>query len=300
MIADHDVAHGSTGTEEEGENYFISMTDMMVGILFIFIIMLMVFALNLQRLTDQTRDQINVADDLARQISELQERIDTEFAVINEADAARRRLLKTLKDRMQAAGLSVEVDEASGVLRLAEDAIRFAPNDSRLSSQAAANVQKVAGVLGETLPAFTICSGTGDCPQSEEGNRVETVFIEGHTDVTGLDDRNWQLSTERAVNTYRQIIEATPALRDLRNGEAREILSVSGYSSTRPVAEGTELADYDRNRRIDLRFVMEANDRERLSEVSRLLGEMNAKIRRLREPPPVDGKDLGLRTGQDG
>ncbi|MCD1645309.1 flagellar motor protein MotB [Aurantimonas coralicida] len=300
MIADHDVAHGSTGTEEEGENYFISMTDMMVGILFVFIIMLMVFALNLQRLTDQTRDQINVADDLARQIADLQERIDSEFTVLNEADAARRRLLTSLKERLQSAGLAVEIDEANGVLRLAEDAIRFAPNDSRLSEQASSNVQKVAGVLGETLPAFTLCSGASGCPQSGEANRVETVFIEGHTDVTGSDDRNWQLSTERAVNTYRRIIEAAPALRNLRNGEAREVLSVSGYASTRPVAEGTALVDYDRNRRIDLRFVMEANDRKRLSEISRLLGEMNAKIRRLREPPPADGKGLGLRTDQDG
>ena len=300
MIADHDVAHGSTGAEEEGENYFISMTDMMVGILFIFIIMLMVFALNLQQLTDQTRDQINVADELALQISQLQERIDTEFAVINEGDAARRRLLKTLKDRMQAAGLSVEVDDANGVLRLAEDAIRFAPNDSRLSAQASSNVQKVAGVLGETLPSFTNCGESANCSQSSEANRVETVFIEGHTDVTGLDDRNWQLSTERAVNTYRQIIETAPALRNLRNGEGREVLSVSGYSSTRPVSDGTELADYERNRRIDLRFVMEANDRKRLSEISRLLGEMNAKIRLLREPPPANGNDVGLRTGQDG
>lgn len=293
MIADHDVAHGSAGTEEEGENYFISMTDMMVGILFVFIIMLMVFALNLQRLTDQTRDQINVADDLARQIAQLQERIDSEFTVLNEADAARRRLLMTLKERLQSAGLSVEVDETNGILRLTEDAIRFASNDSRLSAQASANVQKVSRVLSQTLPAFTHCEGSANCPQSDEANRVETVFIEGHTDVTGSDDRNWQLSTERAVNTYRRMIETVPALRDLRNGEAREILSVSGYSSTRPVAEGTERADYDRNRRIDLRFVMEANDRERLSEISRLLDEMNAKIRRLREPFPADGKTPG-------
>ena len=31
---------------EGGENYFVSMTDMMVGMLFLFIILLMVFALN--------------------------------------------------------------------------------------------------------------------------------------------------------------------------------------------------------------------------------------------------------------
>ncbi|RFC62259.1 hypothetical protein DYI37_17295 [Fulvimarina endophytica] len=300
MIADHDVAHGSEG-EEESENYFISMTDMMVGILFVFIIMLMVFALNLQRLTDQTRDQIAVADDLARQISELQERIDSEFAAINEADAARRQLLKTLKDSLQAAGLSVEIDETNGVLRLAENAIRFASNDSRLSAQAVGNVRKVAGVLAETLPRYALCNQDGSCQQSDAANRVETVFIEGHTDVTGLDERNWQLSTERAVNTYREIIETAPKLRDLRNGEAREVLSVSGYSSTRPVSEGSERTDFDRNRRIDLRFVMEADDRKRLMEISSLLDQMNARIRRLRGDAPVEGgSDLGLRTGNDG
>jgi chemotaxis protein MotB len=33
----------------EDESYFVSMTDLMVGMLFIFIIMLMAFALNLRR-----------------------------------------------------------------------------------------------------------------------------------------------------------------------------------------------------------------------------------------------------------
>ena len=45
IIAASDDTDGSH--TEEDENYFVSMTDMMVGILFIFIIMLMVFALTL-------------------------------------------------------------------------------------------------------------------------------------------------------------------------------------------------------------------------------------------------------------
>ena len=102
--------------------------------------------------------------------------------------------------------------------------------------------------------------------------------------MTGLDDRNWQLSTERAVNTYRAIIETAPSLRKLRNGEKREVLSVSGYSSTRPASIGQSKESHDLNRRIDLRFVMEANQRERLSEVSRLLREMELKIQMLRGP----------------
>ena len=38
--------------EVDEENYFVSMTDMMVGLVFIFIIMLMYFALQFQDITD--------------------------------------------------------------------------------------------------------------------------------------------------------------------------------------------------------------------------------------------------------
>src|SRR3546814_20491436 len=38
---------------EEGESYFMSMTDMMVGLLLIFIILLAYFALNLQTKTEE-------------------------------------------------------------------------------------------------------------------------------------------------------------------------------------------------------------------------------------------------------
>ena len=52
MISEDETAAGN----EEGENYFVSMTDMMVGVLFIFIIMLMSFALDFRRNTDVQED----------------------------------------------------------------------------------------------------------------------------------------------------------------------------------------------------------------------------------------------------
>jgi flagellar motor protein MotB len=244
----------------------------------------MVFALNFRQKTDEQVNKLDIAQELAQQIEELQRRIGQEFTLLNEADAARRRFLETLKGRLKADGLAVEIDEANGILRLTEKAVRFAPDKSDLDPPARTNVQKIANALAETLPAFTQCPESMKCPASSEANRVETVFIEGHTDVTGLDDRNWQLSTERAVNTYRAIIETAPSLRKLRNGEKREVLSVSGYSSTRPASIGQSRENHDLNRRIDLRFVMEANQRERLSEVSRLLREMELKIQMLRGP----------------
>lgn len=279
MLAENEQAH-----DEDGENYFVSMTDMMVGILFIFIIMLMMFAFNFRQKTDEQENKLEIAKELTQQLEELQTRINQEFAVLNEADAARRHLLETIRDRLKARGLSVVIDDANGVLRLTENAVRFAPDRSDLDTAARANVRKIAGALVETLPPYTYCTEVRQCTEESDPNQVETVFIEGHTDVTGYDDRNWQLSTERAVNTYRTIIEAAPGLRTLRNTENHEILSVSGYSSTRPVAKGQSSEAYALNRRIDLRFVMEANQRKRLSEVSRLLGEMERKIRMLHGP----------------
>lgn len=292
------LSEGENSHEAEDENYFVSMTDMMVGILFIFIIMLMVFALNFRQKTDEQKDKLEIAQELTEQIEQLQERINEEFALLDKADATRRQLLETIKDRLQAQGLSVQVDETNGVLRLTENAVRFASNKSELDPVAKANVQKIAQTLAETLPAYAYCAAWEACLEDAARNRIETVFIEGHTDVTGDDGRNWQLSTERAVNTYRTIIDSAPTLRALHNSESREILSVSGYASTRPVKEGQSEEQYRLNRRIDLRFVMEANQRERLYQVRQLLGDMQSKIQELRGSDPVDSKGSRVGTGR--
>jgi len=291
------LEHGENGHEVEDENYFVSMTDMMVGILFIFIIMLMAFALNFRQKTDEQKDKLEIAQELTEQIELLQERINEEFALLDRADATRRQLLEAIKDRLEAQGLSVQVDETNGVLRLTENAVRFASNKSDLEPAAKANVQKIALTLAETLPAYAYCAIQKTCLEGVVDNRVETVFIEGHTDITGEDGRNWQLSTERAVNTYRTIIDSAPGLRALRNSKDREILSVSGYASTRPVKEGQTEDEYGLNRRIDLRFVMEANQRERLSQVKQLLKDMQSKIQELRGPGPPGIDDRRVGTG---
>jgi flagellar motor protein MotB len=275
---------------EEDENYFVSMTDMMVGILFIFIIMLMVFALNFQKQTDQTEtlsqdriDQLQRANQLAEQIAELRVKIESEITELNKADQARAEMLKTIKDRLDKVGLKVTIDADTGVLRLTEDAVRFASNSADLDVTAARNVEKVAEVLTDVLPAYSACAIGATCEHST-GYVLETVFIEGHTDSQGSDDTNWRLSTERAVNTYRHIVDNYPGLRRLRNSSGSEVLSVSGYAYTRPVVEGVDDRTRQMNRRIDLRFVMEADRRQRLNEVLKLLDQMEDKVNDLQTP----------------
>src|SRR5262249_12897121 len=111
---------------------------------------------------------------------------------------------------------------------------------------------------------------------------VETVFIEGHTDETGNDDQNWSLSAQRAASTYRELISTASELRRIVNRRNQEILSISGYSSTRPIDRSETTAARGRNRRIDLRFVMDTDTRSGLEEVQHLLLRMRSAIQELK------------------
>jgi len=277
-------------TAEEGENYFVSMTDMMVGVLFIFIIMLMVFALEFRT---HTQDQTNTAAEVAKRLEEIRSKVQGEITILDEAQKTRQRLLQELKDKMRTQGLNVQVDEANGVLRLTENAVRFQPGSYELvdprtvpANQAMLNVAKIAEVLKDVLPTYAACRGDRVCATTPNST-IETVFIEGHTDITGSPDlavrerTNWLLSTFRSVNTYREVVAKAPELRGLRNSKGEEIISVAGYSSTRPIDPRDTPEAWAKNRRIDLRFVMEVNSRQRLQEILKLTDEMKEQIRRL-------------------
>jgi flagellar motor protein MotB len=92
---------------------------------------------------------------------------------------------------------------------------------------------------------------------------VETVFIEGHTDNTPIGRElrarfpsNWELSTQRAINTWRAIFKASLKLENLKNKKREPLFSCSGYADTRPVSSNDTVEGRMKNRRIDLRFSM--------------------------------------------
>lgn len=282
MLADEDTGRPA----EEGENYFVSMTDMMVGVLFVFIIMLMTFALDFRRTTDVQEDALKVAQEVAVRLDDLERDVRSQITRLDRTGQERRRLLVDIRGQLANEGLDVQVDEANGVLRLTEDAVRFATGRAELVDRNKENVGRIARVLARVLPKYVPCrAAAGAEPagcRKPEGAAIETVFIEGHTDATGLDADNWQLSTARAVATYRELITVVPALRGLLNQNREEIVSVSGYAATRPIDARPVREAFDRNRRIDLRFVMETESRKGLEQILSVTDGMRGEIDRLR------------------
>jgi chemotaxis protein MotB len=237
----------------EDESYFVSMTDLMVGMLFIFIIMLMAFALNLR---------------------EQEHKFDQTTTTLTKANETRRKMLEDIKQAMERRGVKVIVDAENGVLRLPEELL-FARGEYELSEKGHDALHRLGDVLAQTLPCYAdgpTLRGVA-CPPSH-GGRLEAVFIEGHTDDRQIAGRmndgirsNWELSTARAIATFNALVQQAPSLAFIDNDSHLRILGVSGYAENRPVSrEDTEEARAS-NRRINLRFLMATPNTEELNRI---------------------------------
>jgi len=223
---------------EAEESYFVSMTDMLVGLIFIFIILLMYFALSFKETTE----------------------------VLLGADEVRDQILQELERDLKDQGVQVSLDLDTGVLRLPNE-ILFNKGDEAPTPEGDRALGILAEALMGVLPCYTFSVDTakpGACMATEHS--IEALFIEGHTDSDKISGGvrirdNWDLSVARATSTYRSIIAAEPDLETLESGDAssrsaQSILSVAGYSDRRPIAKGDDEQAKSQNRRIDLRLVM--------------------------------------------
>jgi len=260
--------------EEAEESYFVSMTDVMVGLLFIFIIMLMAFALMLkdeQAETEATREEI----------LQSVEAVQNEVSRLRSLENERTEMLRNIESRLSKRGIEVILREGSGVLQL-PDELLFASNERTLDAEGREAVSHLANVLDAVLPCYTRVpdeiQAKATCPGNRTSRlRLEAVFLEGHTDKQGTQDYNWDLSADRAINTFRALNADAAVATKLRNDEGKYLFSVAGYGENRPVVHGDTAAELRRNRRIDLRFVMNLNYEDALKRIEQRLQSIHER-----------------------
>jgi len=272
---------------EEGgaEGYFASVSDLMVGILFVFLLMLSVFALNFrvaEHDQEVSRARFDIEKARADRGRELLEQAAAQLQQDIEASSnARDRLLATLETTLSQRGIQVWVDRQAGILHLPGDLL-FDTLSATLGPRQRDSVGVVANALARILPCFTPITDRTQCGPPNLPV-LETVLVEGHTDRrpigipgTGFRD-NDQLSTERALAVFAELRRAQPSLDALRNADGSyPLLGVSGFGDRRPLpqAQGSTEADYGLNRRIDLRFLL-----ARTAELERLRGQLEAALK---------------------
>ena len=216
--------------EPAPDNFTVSISDLMSGLLAIFILVLSYFILNFNQAT----------------------------ARLTQNDITRAELLHFIQDELEREGIRVSVDDRHGILRISEGVL-FDVGLADVKPQGQIVISKLSGVLERALAA------------EQFAGRVETIFIEGHTDnvpiSNGIFPSNWELSTKRAINTWLAMSGANPKLPTLLNDRGEIIFSVSGYADTRPIADNSTETGRSDNRRIDIRFSMAPPTEEDMSIV---------------------------------
>jgi chemotaxis protein MotB len=269
--------------EHEEESFFVSMSDIMVGLLFIFIILVVFFVLQIRI---EASKVVELETELGREQGETSERDQLDQYRSRTANQ-RTEILEGLKSFFAREGFTeVEIDTSNGVLRF-PDGVLFASGqyDFREGTRTATAVSTLADALAEVLPCSVLMKdgvryrsrnfcrpGMTEFHNSNDAF-VEAVYIEGHTDNDtvlpgGLKgDRNLnsnlKLSARRATNTYERVADLrseVPTFYGLTSvGEVVRVepaIAVSGYGEQRPIADNAQPGGKNKNRRIDVRIVM--------------------------------------------
>lgn len=232
---------------EEGMNYLASVSDLMSGLLYIFILILMIALFKLQSATvkagagfvDYAEDMVDVGITSTRLVVKLEDAIKKNT------------------------GIKVETQPENGVLRIPESAVSFETGSDELDPLNRQKLDKIGAEVSRVLQCYIQGnSNKAACKKDNpNGHTLESVFIEGHTDnqqfqgdPTGKGNR--LLATRRANTVYQAMVHSNASLRDAKNSRGQAVFSLSGYGSDRP-AEGHAHAaptNDSANRRIELRF----------------------------------------------
>jgi len=268
--------------EDEGTGYLASVSDLMSGLIFIFIITLIAYVLTFQTATERRMDEIakvtaqrdRLQSETARAMEERDRlRLETErtreqhgrlsFVVDDLTNARRLRaeMIQEIARRLDELGVRVEVDTEHGILHLTEQAIQFASGRADLPASEEQKLAVIGGVLRQVLPCYVARPNPPSACDAPHRGKLESVFLEGHTDnmpyYGGRFKDNWDLSAQRAMYTYRtMVLRMEPTLAALTNANGFPVFSVSGYGEGRPRSRHEGPTPDAANRRIDLRFIM--------------------------------------------
>lgn len=224
---------------DEDAGYLVSVSDIMAGLLFIFIITLVVFVTQFKEAKHEQQAQIEK---------------------LTNNDAVRSTLLQHIQSQLAAQGIPVTLNADSGVLILGEDAVPFQLGDRDPTAIGQTHLKTIASVLGQIIPCYTANPPASLHCAADKKGKLDSIFIEGHTDSRPIQRpgyTNWNLSSDRAIESFQIMKAAEPTISGLDNSIGQPLFSVSGYAAERPRADRPDWSSADpRQRRIELRFIM--------------------------------------------
>jgi flagellar motor protein MotB len=235
---------------DEENPYWISFSDIMAGLLVIFILACLA---------------------LIYQITDTKIQVKDELEALIRAEQVRADILDEVKNELESKGIFVEIEQDTIIIP--DALLGFRTGSSKIPFDQHDNARAIGNVLYQAI--------------AKEGRAayLDTIFVEGHTDKIpyNIDPLgNWGLSADRAVQLWKfwgKELDQESQLDRLRNYAQVFLFSVSGYGKNRPRPQGVEALPekevLKKNRRIDIRITVKKPSKEDLEKIIQALGGTN-------------------------
>lgn len=250
----------SSENVDEENPYWMSFSDIMAGLLAIFMLASMALIL-----------------EITKQKNDFENKINESIEKIIKAETVRNDILRYIQQTLDSEGIKVEIPDNDSLLRIPEETLTFDKNKHLIPEDP--KVRYVLDKIGRILYQAIM--------YENRWQYLDTIFIEGHTDnkpVKKLENGtwviehrgNWDLSTRRAISVWTywtqeaKIGEATVLpMKDIKNHEEKNLFSMSGYADSRLayVCQEIDPECDKKNRRIDIRITVKKPTEEELKEI---------------------------------
>lgn len=258
---------------EDSKDVFAPVADLMVGVVFIFIVLMLALVMNLrheetvprstyevlaaeknqltQRLNDEVRRR-EAAEASERELREANTRLIAFVRFVQEnnlvrlvqrlaeAGQTRTEVLQEIQGILAQSNIQVRVNSSAGTLLLSAGEI-FGSGNPIPTPEGERLIRALARAMARVLPCYAYSAGVDPrgCQPRDNTSRLSAVYIEGHTDVNPLTPTarlqdNWDLSAARSISAFQIIRRESDQLQALQNRDGDALIGVSGYAESRP------------------------------------------------------------------
>lgn len=237
--------------QSRGENsgYWLTYSDMLSGLLLMFILLLLVFLWKFQTTNNRLISDQSQLRKVEADYNEMKTMVDRMVGV-------RTDLIKELKEQFEKNKIRVEVAE-TGAIKI-ESSIFFDFESTQLKPAGKA-------FLNQFFPVYLKVLSMKDYE-----SQVKEIIVEGHTDTAGGYMYNLDLSQGRALSVVNYCLSGEiPGLTSKNIEDVKFKLSANGRSYSKPVYDVKGKLDPDKSRRVE--FLFRLADEEVIKEIAEIM-----------------------------
>ena len=213
------------------QDYWVSYSDLLAGLLLVFVLLLVVSMYNYAAFIEQREEQVVKRDQILRE-QELR---------LMAFEEKKRELIQALSQSLT--DLDVQVDSLSGVVRIGEGVL-FEEDRAELLPDGLAKMELIFNQYVRVVLS------------PEYQSAVDRIIIEGHTNSRGVYLHNLNLSQQRANAVMRAWLEM-PGI-DHQTLEGKIVASGRSWADLIMKEDGTE--DRVKSRRIEIAFRLKESE----------------------------------------